>query len=886
MSFNQHFQKYSFPKLGYVRIPRVQTTLEEKRELGLLSSCSSDEYLCALAKHWFDNKLKINKIPQDKKEQYYERLEHELSEITKLMFSDYILLVYSIIVFCKKNGIPNGPSRGSGGSSLLLYVLGITQIDPIKHDLLFERFISSTRADVKEFDNEKYLATASLPDIDMDSANSLKYKINKFIEELFPGRTASILTFGTLQGKVVIKECLKVIEEMPEEDAKKVANIIETNFGKVETIEGALENNEEFKEWAKNHKTTVEVACKLNKLIKNTSVHASGVLVTDEQLCDCVPIQTAIDKITQEKKIVTSYNMGYSQRFGVKIDNLGLKNLGIIQDCCNLINKKMDEIDVNDLSIYQYLNLSNCFYGIFQAEEGLGKQVLKKIAPKGIEDITVSVALGRPGQLSLIDDFVKADNQEVLKLDPRVKSILEPTRGYIVYQETIMKLAQVMANFTPQEANELRKGIGKKKREIVEKFKDKFINNSIKNEFDKEFINWCWKIFNASADYSFVKSHACGYAYLTAITAYLKANHPKEFFYSLLKNVKHEQKPIEEIQKINTELPQFQIKLLPPSLLSSGFDFTIEEDGIRVGLGNIKGVSEKIIKKLESFRPVNCNKFQIFKAANEAKLSIGTISSIIQCGTLELPNQSRSKTVYEAQVWNLLKDKEKQYCLQLGEQHNFDIVRLVGLLNKEIKDEKGKPIIKDSRLQTIKKHAKPYKEIYQQNHKNEDLANYWYERTLTGCVFSKSLKSIFSSKRPGLITIKEARDTRENSRVIFVGFVDMCYRAMSKNGKTRYMKMDISDETDQISVLLFNEKIDQCKGLNRVYPKEGDCVIVRGNRKNDAVFADVVSTQEFAVYIKLSDLPDKNNDKEDDKKELPENKKFIDNSEIKELTEH
>lgn len=506
------FQKYEFPKLGYVKVPRFKIGAESEIRLNLKSGYSSDDLLKALINEKFLEKVKTNVISKDKKEDYKKRLQFEVAELSKLKFTDYILLVYGVISFCKENGIANGPGRGSAAGSLVLYTLGVTQVDPLKHDLLFERFVSAARTDIKEIDNDIYISSASLPDVDIDTQASKKHLINEYLNSCFNNQTCAICNFSTLQSKVLLKDVLKTYKRFNEDDAKLVSNLIETKFGKVDSISdslngrkdpstGELEKNIEFSKWAAQYQDVIDICLGLEQLIKNKSVHASGILLCNDKLSEIIPLE-----LSSDKKVVSCYDMGDSAKYGLKLDNLGLKNLDVIVEALNGVDKKISDIDINDNCLYDYLNNSDCYYGVFQAEEGLGKNTLRKIKPHKISDIAASVALGRPGSFKFIDQYCKFKNDgEKLEIEPRIADILEPTGGAIIYQEQLIKLAQVMAGYSPKDADGLRKIIGKKLRDKMPEHKDRFINGSVSNGYTKDLASKIWNTFEASADYSFNK---------------------------------------------------------------------------------------------------------------------------------------------------------------------------------------------------------------------------------------------------------------------------------------------------------------------------------------------------------------------------------------------
>jgi DNA polymerase III subunit alpha len=861
--FRSQFSKYSFPKLGYIKIPKIKIPEEDYAALNLASNADSKDYLLALAKRGFSEKLESGKIPIEKKDVYWKQAEFELGEINKLLFTDYILLVYHVIRYCRSNGILNGFARGSAGGSTLLYLIDVIGIDPIRHDLLFERFISAARTDTKEIDGETYISSESLPDVDIDSDCALKDKLNGFIDSTFPQRTCAIANYGTLQGKVAIKEVCKVFLGYSEEEAKQVSDLIEAKFGKVDSITKSLDENESFQRWVNKspkNKEAVEIAAKLQGLLKNFSVHASGIIITNDPISETLPTQ-----LTTSKNDVTSVDMGVAQLSGIKIDNLGLKNLSTINETLKMVGKKMADIDVNDPSIYQFINLKDQFYGVFQAEEGLGKQVLKSIKPTNIEDISVSIALGRPGSMEFVKDYVSYKETQHSELEGKypkeIHYLIKPTGFVICFQEQIMAISRKMANFTPQESDKLRKVIGKKLVNEMPKWKEKFVSQSLANGYKKEQVEFVWEeSFLPAANYSFNRSHSTGYAYLTAVTCYLKANHPLEYFVSMLKNCKNEQDPIGEISKIQSELHHFGIKLLPPHIILSDLDFKIENGNIRYGLGDIKGIAAKSMQKLLSFRDSkHSSKFEIFESAEKAKLNIGILSSLIQAGTLDddlaKHKQSRSRLVLEAQVWRLLTTREKRMALHYAPNYGNDLLLVVLAFKEEkLKDDKGKEVLKDSRFETIKRDYERFKKIYLQNKSAEEFACWYYERKLLGFPYSSNLRQIFSKKNPKITGIADVVKAKPESKHLFVGIVDEIKSGISKGKGTRWFRMTLKDEYESYNVLLFNDKIDNCKEVNGELPKEEDVVIVEGTRKSDAVFADFVKIQEHKVYTKLSDL--------------------------------
>ena len=409
--------------------------------------------------------------------------------------------------------------------------------------------------------------------------------------------------------------------------------------------------------------------------------------------------------------------------------------------------------------------------------------------------------------------------------------------------------------FTLDEAEILRRIVGKKKVSEVRKWKKKIKDKIKENKLDSEIGDILWKVLEDSANYSFNKSHSLAYAALAASTAYLKFKYPKQFFLSLLKMTRHEPDPIGEISKIHKEMNRFGIELMPPHIIKSKMDFMIEGEGIRFGLLSIKGISDKSIEKLNRFKSEYSNKFEIFQAAEEAGVPSNVLCPLIQAGALEGFKQSRSKVVYEAQVWSILTPREKKIAIPLAEEFNYDLVDVIKHLFT-LKNEKGKQILKDSRLETIRKRSGAYKEIYEINKKSESFANWYYENHLLGYTYGKTLRDIFSEKRQGLRPIEQIELLDERERVVFVGTVEgKPHTGISRTAKkSRYLKLYVGDESGQIKVMIFNNRMDDCKSINNGYPKDGQIVIVKGTKMDSVVFADVIGVQDNKVFTKLSEL--------------------------------
>ena len=830
-----------------VRLPEFEIDLASKRHLGISEDSSNYDFLRALASNGFKT-LNINKTDKNYKK-YVDRAKHELDTLKELGFVDYILLVWDVIHFCKTNDIPVGLGRGSAAGSLILFLVGVTRIDPVKYDLYFERFISKIRAKKQVIDGVTYLDGSLMCDVDLDICYYNRQKVLQYLENKFKGKTSKILTFNSLSGKLLIKECGKIIAEKPEQEMTMISSLIPKTYGQVKDISEAYQEVEQFKEWCDQNKEAYQIALKLRDLIKNKGVHPSGVLLSYYDLETICPTE-----LSSDKEVVSSFDMNWASVFNIKLDILGLRSVSVVDNVCKRINIKIEDIDLNHESIYRNLQDLKSPHGLFQIEAETNFRVCQKVKPKNLEELSGVLALARPGALQFVDKYAAHTNyQQSESIHPFFDEILKETGGVALYQEQLMKMANKIG-FTLDEAEILRRIVGKKKVDEIKAWQKKIEEKCKQNKIPKEVSEILWKILEDSANYSFNKSHSIAYAGLAAITIYLKFNYPQQFFLSLLKMSRNEPDPIGEISKIQKEMHNFGIKLLPPHIIKSEMDFSIEDKDIRFGLLSIKGISDKSIEKLNSFRNKYSNKFEIFEAAEEAGLNIGALSALIQAGALSGFNQSRSKIVLEVQLWNMLTSKEKKYAISFADKFDYDLIKIIKHLNK-FTDEKNKVVIKDNRLDTIKEKYTPYLSIYEQNNKSESFANWYYEKKLLGYTYDKNLKDIFAEKRENLKYVSDILDEPVNSKVALVGQIEEVFSGISKNAKkTRYVRLKISDETNTISVLIFNDNIETNKLLNDRSFEEGNIVIAKGSKRDDCIFGDLVAIQDHKIYMKLNDL--------------------------------
>jgi DNA polymerase-3 subunit alpha len=848
----ENFQKYQQPTLPGVKLPQIIIEQKYYDILGIPNTSSNYQFLRKLChKGVLEKEI-------DKKENaqiYYERVKTELSLFEELGFIDYVLLNWDILKFCHENEIPTGPGRGSAAGSLVLYLIGVTKVDPIQYELYFERFVSKSRAKKIIVDGETYLDGSLLADVDNDIAYERRQEVIKFIEQKYSGKTCKILTLNTLSSKLCVKECGKLVGELPESSVNEISDLIPKKFGKVASLKNACQENDKFREWANENKKIFEIAQKLEGLIKNTGVHPSGIAISHYDLEEIMPLQT-----TGEGDLVSGYDMNDVASLCVKFDILGLRTLSVIHDVCKQIGFDITKLDMQSEEIYSYLQNLQTPQGLFQIEADTNFKVAQKVRPKNLEQLSAVVAIARPGALDFLDRYAHYVNVgDFQSVHPFFDDVLQYTGGIPLYQEQLMRMA-VKVGFTLDESEQLRRIVGKKKVDQMAAWQDKIKEKIEQNNLDPVIGEVLWKVAEDSANYSFNKSHSISYAILAAWTLYLKFKHPQYFFLSLLKMTQFEPDSYSEINKITQELPYFDMKLLAPDLTKSKTDFSIEKKDIRYGLNSIKGISDNTMSALLEFCNAELkNKYDVFSVAKQAGLNIGALSALVQAGALNSFSEDRCRMVLEAQSFNILTDREKRLFCSLGEKYDFDILKTIHdcVKNKQIGDD-NKPIMSDKRFQTFKQKYAGYREIYDKNSKYPKFANWYFETKLLGYSYSQIVKNIFSEedseKYVNCMTFNSL-DINENVRI--VGVVKDCFRKKSSNGN-KYAKLEIADETGKVKAMLLDSRqkarLTEYLDNGNKLPKEESIVIITGKKGEDILFIDKLAILDEKIYMKLSEI--------------------------------
>ena len=842
---------YNTPFPVGVKLPEIKI---EKKYYDEVSCSDLEDNFQFLRKLCFKRLTEKGIDQLENSQVYYDRLKEELSIFQELGFVDYILLNWDIMNFCKENDIPTGAGRGSAAGSLVLYVIGVTNIDPIEYDLFFERFVSKSRARKIEHEGEIYLDGSLLADVDNDISYDRRIEVIEYIEKKYKGKTSKILTLNTLSGKLCMKECGKIVEELSEADVNQISDTIPKHFGKVAKLEVAYEESESFRAYADKYAKVFRIAKKLEGLNKNTGVHPSGISISYYPLDEIMPLQT-----TNDGSLISGYDMNDVASLSVKFDILGLRTLSVVHDVCKQVGIDSSKIDPHDPSIYAALASLRSPQGLFQIEAETNFKVCQLIAPQNLEQLSAVVAIARPGALEFKDnyrDYVRSG--EFQSVHEFFDDILSYTGGIPLYQEQLMKMA-VKVGFSLDESEQLRRIVGKKKVDQMPAWKAKIEEKVKENDLDPAVAEVLWKVAEDSANYSFNKSHSISYAYLAAITVYLKFNYPHQFFLSLLKYTEFEPNSHEEIAKISQELSHFDIKLLPPDLNKSDIDFKIEGKDIRYGLNSIKGVSDKVLEALLEFREDSFdNKYEVFLSAKQAGLNIGTLSALIQAGLLDsLVSSNRCRLVLEAQAFNILTDREKRNFVELGEKYNYDILAAVhDCFKAEAMGDDNRKLFTDKRFSTFKKKYDPYKNIYEMNRTHIKYANWFFEEKLLGYSYSYNVRQVFNHEED-FHSSEVIKDAENRANVKFVGSLTDIMRRTSRNNN-KYARLQLQDECGVVNGLFLDgdreARLTDYLDSGKKLPKKGEVVIIYGSKGDDVVFIDKIFPLKDKIYMKLSEL--------------------------------
>jgi DNA polymerase-3 subunit alpha len=594
---------------------------------------------------------------------YEQRLAREISIIQQMKFSGYFLIVWDFIRYAKENQIPVGPGRGSAAGALVAYAMGITDIDPLQHELLFERFLNPERV--------------SLPDIDIDFCMNRRGEVIDYVTQKY-GRqnVAQIITFGTMAAKAAIKDVGRAMD-IPYTDVDRIAKMVPNTIG-IE-LKKALEDSPQLQEAYEKEiqvQQLIDTALKLEGLVRNSGVHAAGVVISPKPLIELVPLHK-----TKNDEIVTAYDMKAVEKMGLlKMDFLGLTTLTILDDALKLIAQRgtpidLEKIPLDDARTYEQVFHTGLTSGIFQFESGGMTDVLRRYKPNSIDDLTALNALYRPGPIQggMIDDFIdrKWGRKKVEYELPELETILKETLGVIVYQEQVMQIANVLAGYSLGEADLLRRAMGKKIAAEMQAQRDRFVKGAVERGFPEKKIVKIFDLMEQFAGYGFNKSHSAAYALLAYQTAYLKTHYPVEFMAALLTS---QMGNTDNVVKYINECREMEIPVEPPNINVSDAYFTPHGNAIRFGLAAVKNVGRNAIEAIAAARKELGRFSSIFEFCEKVDLRLmnkRVLESFIKAGAMdEFGNRAQLMAVLDKAIERAQKT---QRDAELGQHGLFGV---------------------------------------------------------------------------------------------------------------------------------------------------------------------------------------------------------------------
>jgi len=703
-----------------------------------------------------------------------ERLDYELGIINQMGFPAYFLIVWDFINFAREQDIPVGPGRGSAAGSLVAFVLGITDIDPLEHQLLFERFLNPERV--------------SMPDIDIDFCIDKREQVIDYVNKRYgKERVCQIITFGTLAARAALKAVARVMD-IPFAESDRLAKMIPATPGT--KLKDALAEGMELQKALADPKVKelVDLALKIEGTACNVGVHAAGVVISKDPLSNVVPVQ-----VSKDGQMLSQLPMGDLEKMGLlKMDFLGLRNLTIIENTRQLVKQHRDtDIDIrhlhlNDGPVYELLT-SGETDGIFQLESGGMKALVKDLKPSVFEDIGALVALYRPGPLNsgMVKQFVdrKHGRARVEYKHPALEPILKDTYGTIVYQEQIMQIAQSLAGYSLGQADLLRRAMGKKKAEVMEKEREGFVNGSVANNVPEKIASDLFDTMSEFAAYCFNRSHSAAYAMVAYQTAYLKAHFPVEYLSALLSSVKD----LDKIMFYILTARKLGIPVLGPDINKSGLAFTPDVDKIRFGLASVKNVGVGVVESIIAAREENLfTSIEDFLNRVDPKaLNRKTLESLIHCGAFSTLGISR-KHLFES-VDSLI-----AYAGQIQDRKETGQVSLFGALSASTEDSfsgltlnANAPEYTDEEVQTLEKQLLGF---YVTSHPLDKLG--------------QTLPMVVTH------TMLELANTDDQTEVMIGGLISGLQKKVTKKNKPIWIGV-LEDFTGSTEFVMFSESIER-----------------------------------------------------------------------------
>jgi len=752
-----------------------------------------DEILVEEARKGLSKRLHMKEeeggsLPEETVVEYRERLEFELEIIRKMGFSGYFLIVADFIDYARRNQIPVGPGRGSAAGSLVAYALSITNIDPIKYGLLFERFLNPQRI--------------SMPDIDIDFCINGRDDVIHYVAEKYGRENVSqIITFGTMKARAVIRDVGRSLN-IPLGEVDRIAKLVPE--GPKVSLEKAIREEPELRRLDEGDgplKKLLTVSRVLEGLARHASTHASGVVISDRPLVEYLPLFKG-----SKDEIMTQYTMDRIEQLGlIKFDFLGLKTLTVIKHALDLLRETsntiidIDKIPLDDPATYQ-LCCDGKTTGVFQLESSGMKELMRRLQPEVFEDLIALVALYRPGPLgsNMVDDFIngKHGKTRIRYVLPQLEPILKETYGVILYQEQVMRIAQILAEYSLAEADELRKAIGKKKPEVMARHRERFINGARKNGVKPEKAETLFHLIEKFGGYGFNKSHSAAYAMIAYQTAYLKAHFPVAFMAALLtQDMGNQDKTIKNI----AECRSMGIEILPPDINESQADFSVLKGKIRFGLAAVKNVGLKAIESIIEERDRNGPYHDLFtfcRRVGSGKVNRRVLEGLILCGAFDFTG------IHRARLFAGLDDVLRS-C---GANHDPNQLNIFASLGEEGDVASGFVDLPDVEEWREKERLKREKEALGFYITGHPLARFGREITLvTSC------------------SIQDLPGQEDKQRVKIAGVVEELKLKRTKKGD-KMAVIKVEDLSGSVEVILFPDLFARCSGLL----KNDDPLLVSG----------------------------------------------------------
>ena len=793
---------------------------------------TAEEYLEKLCEEGLRRKY-------DNYETYEDRLHYELETIKGMGFVDYFLIVWDFINYAKSHGIMVGPGRGSAAGSIVAYCLDITDIDPIRYNLIFERFLNPERV--------------SMPDIDVDFCFERRGEVIDYVTEKYgKEKVAQIVTFGTMAAKNVIRDVGRVLD-MPYGAVDSIAKMIPNELNI--TIDKALEANNEFKrayETDSQIHYLIDMARRLEGLPRHTSMHAAGVVICKAPVMDYVPLAKGSDG-----SVVTQYIMTTLEELGLlKMDFLGLRTLTVIQNAVNFASENtgqfidLKKIDYNDKNVLDLIGSGKC-EGIFQLESAGMKSFMRELKPQNIEDIIAGIALYRPGPMDFIPKYISGKNsgKEVQYDCPELKPILEPTYGCIVYQEQVMQIVQELAGYTLGGADILRRAMSKKKDYVMQAERKRFVYGDeaeggtvpgcIKNGISEQVANKIYDEMIDFAKYAFNKSHAAAYAVVSYQTAYLKFYYPTEFMAALMTSVMDK---LSKLGEYIQECKSLGIDILPPDINQAGSGFTVSGHSIRYGLSAIKGVGRNIIDAIVEERNLSGPYKDLYDFAlrlSGKDINKRLVENLIKAGAMDCFGLTRKQLIYIYMDVLDEVNKDKKSAMS-GQLTLFDIVDDSFKSDFQVKV----PDVGEFDKETLLNFEKDVTGIFISGHPLDE-----YEDILKGSVTARTADFMLDDE--GSVSVKDG------SQAIIGGIISKVTGKSAKNGQPMAF-VTVEDLIGSVEVIVFPKNFAECRPL--VY--EGNKVLVRGrvnvgNEENAKLIADrMIGFDSITrqVWIKFADF--------------------------------